>query len=60
MANIQFQEPQYGQSTSRQRYSWLTGLVIKTGLAKDDAGAQKVLIGVLVLTIIATVLIWTV
>ncbi|HEY4522762.1 MAG TPA: hypothetical protein VJK73_00105 [Candidatus Paceibacterota bacterium] len=58
MADIQFEEPRYAQS-SPPKISWLTGLVIKTGLATDDAGAQKVLFIVLLLTIIATVLVWT-
>ncbi len=58
MANIQFQEPQYGSnSPSGPRRSWLTNLVIKLGLAKDDAGAQKALIGVLVVVIIAIIVI---
>lgn len=37
--------------------SWLTNLVISTGLAEDDAGAQKVLVGILVVIVIAIVLI---
>ncbi|MDP2593924.1 MAG: hypothetical protein Q8P36_01110 [bacterium] len=57
VADIQFDEPQYGQSTSRQRYSWLTGLVIKTGLASDDAGVQKVLLIVLGLAIVGIALV---
>ena len=57
MADIQFEEPRYAQS-SPPKISWLTGLVIKTGLARDDAGAQKALLVVLILTIIAIVLIW--
>jgi len=58
MTDIQFQEPQYGTPLAGPKRSWLTGLVIKTGLATDDAGAQKVLLIVLILTIIATVLVW--
>ena len=58
MANIQFQEPQYGsQSSSGSKRSWLAGLVIKAGLASDDKGAQKVLVIVLVLVVIATILV---
>ena len=56
MADIQFNEPQYGQSNlSGPRRSWLTSLVIKTGLATDGAGAQKVLLIVLALAVIATI-----
>ena len=59
MADIQFQEPQYGAPLAGPKRSWLTSLVIKTGLATDDASAQKVLLITLVLTIIAIVLVWT-
>mgnify|MGYP001572131742 CR=1 FL=1 len=62
MNNIQFdEEPQYARPTSgSERQSWLSGLVIKTGLAKDNAGAQKVLLVVLVLVVLATIMVlWT-
>jgi len=42
------------------KYSWLANLVIKTGLAADDAGAQKVLLVVLIITIAAIIAVWTV
>lgn len=58
MANIQFQEPQYNAPLATPKRSWLTNLVLKAGLAKDDAGAQKVLLIVLVIIIIATILVW--
>lgn len=59
MADIQFDEPQYDHSSYTPKRSWLTSLVLKSGLASDDAGVQKVLLIVLVLTIIAIVLVWT-
>lgn len=55
MADIQFQEPQYGSpQVAGVKRSWLTGLVLKTGLAKDEAGAQRVLLIILVLAVIGT------
>lgn len=58
MADIQFQESQYGgRPPLGPKRSWLTNLVISTGLAEDDAGAQKVLVGILVVIVIAIVLI---
>jgi hypothetical protein len=60
MADVQFQEPQYGRATGGPRRSWLAGLVIKAGLAKDDASAQKALVGVLIVTIILIALVWTI
>lgn len=60
MADIQFQDPQYGPPAagSGPRRSWLTNLVLKTGLATDDAGAQKVLLITLVIVIVAIIAIW--
>ncbi len=58
MADIQFDEPQYAASVSAPKESWLSSLVIRTGLATDSASAQKVLIIVLVVTIVATILVW--
>ena len=52
---IQFEEPEYARSAALEKHSWLAGLVIKTGLAKDDLGAQKVLLIALVLIIVATI-----
>ena len=58
MANISFHEPQYGSKpSSGPKRSWLTNLVIKAGLAKDDAGAQKVLIIILIVVVIAIVVV---
>jgi len=59
MADIQFDEPQYTAPVSAPKASWLTSLVIKTGLATDSAGAQKVLVIVLIVTIVAIILVWT-
>ncbi len=57
MADIQFEEPVYAKSPeSVKKPSQLSGLLIKTGLAKDDAGAQKVLLMVLVVVVI--LIIW--
>lgn len=62
MNNIRFEEDsQYNRSVSAsEKRSWLSGLVIKTGLAKDNVGAQKVLLIVLIITIAAIVAVWTV
>jgi hypothetical protein len=60
MADIQFDEPQYGQpSGAPSKRSFLTNLVINWGLAKDDASAQRTLLIILVVVIIAIVLVWT-
>ncbi len=54
MADLQFEEEQYEVPAAVARKpSWLSGLVIRTGLAQDEAGAQKVLLIVLALTIVA-------
>ena len=55
--NIRFDEPEYMRSTALDKPSWLSSLVIKVGLAKDNAGAQKVLLVVLVLVVLATVIV---
>jgi hypothetical protein len=61
MDNIRFEEDsQYGRSVSNlEKRSWLSGLIIKIGFAKDNAGAQKVLLIVLVITIAAIIAVWT-
>jgi len=52
MADIQFNEPLYARPIAgRNRLPWLTGLVIRSGLARDEQGAQKVLLIVLVLAV---------
>lgn len=56
MADIQFDEPSYAPThVVAVRYSWLTNLVIRTGLASDEAGAQKMLLVVLIVAVIATI-----
>ena len=60
MADIQFNEPQYGQPAGASKRSFLTSLVINWGLAKDDAGAQRALLIILVVVVIAIVLVWTI
>jgi hypothetical protein len=59
MADIQFNEPRYARpSASVHRHSWVTGLVIRSGLAADERSAQKTLLVVLVLTIAGIVAIF--
>lgn len=53
MANISFNEPQYGARTARSTRSYLGSLVIRAGLAKTPAGAQTVLLILAVLLIAA-------
>ena len=56
MANLQFEEEQYELPAAvAQKPSWLSGLVIRTGLAQDEAGAQRVLLVALALIIVAIV-----
>jgi hypothetical protein len=53
MADVQFNEPSYGTRNGPKR-SGLAQFVISLGLAKDDAGAQKALLVLLLLVILAT------
>ncbi|MHB8660611.1 MAG: hypothetical protein ACYC75_01555 [Minisyncoccota bacterium] len=57
MENLQFNEDsQYVRPAfNSEKRSWLANLVIKARLAKDDAGAQKVLLVVLIFVVLATV-----
>jgi hypothetical protein len=57
MADIQFEEPQYRVKAS-EKPSWLARLVMSTGLAKDEAGIRKALLGILLIVIIAILAIW--
>jgi hypothetical protein len=45
MSDVTFNEPQYGSGGSRgpEKSSALSQMVISMGLAKDEAGAQRVL-----------------
>ncbi|MHB8710669.1 MAG: hypothetical protein ACYC6X_03960 [Minisyncoccota bacterium] len=59
MDNIQFSEDSQARPAfNSDKTSWLANLAIKAGLAKDNAGAQKVLVGVLVFVVLATILVW--
>ncbi len=55
MADLQFNEEQYSTSAATRKPSWLAGLVIRLGLAQDEAGAQKALVVVLIVTIAAII-----
>lgn len=44
MADISFNEPQYKNASRPGRGSFLSSLAIKSGLAKDEQGAQRVLL----------------
>lgn len=59
MADLQFQDPQYGPPVAPRKVSWVTSLVIKAGLAADEASAQKALLIILVIVILAIIAIWT-
>lgn len=54
MANVSFNEPQYGARTARSTRSYLGSLVIRSGLAKTQAGAQTILLLIAVLLSVAT------
>lgn len=60
--DVQFNEPQYSSAkpASPKKASGLSlsSLIIKAGLAKDAAGANKVLIIVLVLALAGIAAIW--
>ncbi|MFZ1987895.1 MAG: hypothetical protein WAV21_02590 [Minisyncoccia bacterium] len=43
MDNVTFNEPEYQRDPRSPRSSFFTNLVLKTGLAKDEKGAQTVL-----------------
>ena len=62
MDNVQFEEEKVNSQFFRksQVYRGLTGLIIKTGLAKNDVQASIILLGVMVLSIVATVFIFIV
>lgn len=54
MANISFNEPQYGARAARSTRSYLGSLVMRAGLAKTQAGAQTVLFIFAILLIAVT------
>lgn len=64
MEDVQFhEEPEYVKRSVAPgpKPSFITGIVIATGLAKDEKGAQPVLIGVLIAVLALTAfVIWRV
>ncbi len=56
MSEVEFHEEQQFTRTQPKaaKTSFITGLVIKSGLARDEQGAQKVLIGIIGLCILIT------
>ena len=56
--DVKFSEPAYARAERRVvRAGAVSRLVIKAGLAKDEAGAQKVLLIVFVLAVLASLLV---
>lgn len=51
---VQFNEPEYLARSAPGRTSGLTGLVIRSGLAKDPKAANAILVGVIVLCLLVT------
>ncbi len=60
MSDIQFEEQEYARPAAytQSKSSALSRMVISLGLAHDDAGAQKVLLVVLVITVILIGIVW--
>ncbi|HVM59098.1 MAG TPA: hypothetical protein VMT80_02115 [Candidatus Paceibacterota bacterium] len=59
MDEVQFDEPQLGpRPVARSVPSAVARLVISLGLAKDNAGAQKALLVITVVAVLATVFLW--
>ncbi|MBA3789509.1 hypothetical protein H0X32_03945 [Patescibacteria group bacterium] len=57
--NVEFNDPSYARPLARQnKGSFLSKMVISMGLAKDEASAQKALIGVLVVVLVLTAAVW--
>ncbi len=58
-SQIRFDEPtEYGRPQQVGKSSAITRLVISTGLASDERGAQKVILIILVLVAVGTILIF--
>ena len=58
MADIQFEEDQTAPPvTQAHAHSELSSLVCKAGLARDEAGAQRVLLIIFVLVVIAILIV---
>ena len=50
--DVQFDEPRYATpATSTKSPSSLSALVVRLGLAKDERGAQTVLVGIIVIAL---------
>lgn len=49
---------EYGQGRFARRISIMSRWIITAGLAKDDAGAQKAFVVILIITVIATAAVW--
>ncbi len=60
MSDVQFNEPQYQASEKSRSHkdSLMTRIVIGAGLAKDEAGAQKVLAGVAAVIVLVAVVVY--
>lgn len=59
--NIQFDEPEYTQPAAyhqKKGPSGLTGLVIRLKLAKNEEGAQKVLLIIITICILIIIVSW--
>ena len=58
MSQIEFEQDEYNLETQyEERTSGLIGLLKKTGLAKNDETANKILIGIGIVSIILTIII---
>ncbi len=57
---IQFNEPgmNYAQPSMAQKKTFLTGLIMKVGLAKSEKQAQMVLVGIGVFALVAMFFAW--
>ena len=57
--DVKFSEPAYARtSPPAARSGFISRLVIRTGFTKDEKGAQKILLVVFVVAILATLLIF--
>lgn len=55
---IKFDESQYAYAMNQKTPSGIPGLVVRLGLAKDEEGAQKVLLVIFVVCVVATIAIF--
>lgn len=54
---VEFQEENQGFAPRAERASGLTGWIIKKGWAKDEVGANKVLLGAAIVCVILTIIV---